>query len=162
MALFTERCCEIRHAPGPDLRPAVLTVTWRGPVVVANIFGSALSIMLLALSIVFGDGMSMLATLLLSTVSVFVGLANRLQLRLPKRSDRNSLRTDVVIRWPNASFLVVRCLEDVASELFFSPQSVDYTLQWTNGFIFLSLLGTLFLMTSVVALVNAKLQLQVA
>lgn len=56
----------------------------------------------------------------------------------------------------------MRCGEDIARDLFFRPETIDYTLQWANGFIFLSLLGTVFLMTSVVALANAKIQLQIA
>lgn len=50
----------------------------------------------------------------------------------------------------------------MARELFFGPETIDYMLQWANGFILLSLLGTLCLMISVVALVNAKILLQVA
>lgn len=162
MTPFTVRCCEIKHSSDANAGPAVLSASWRGPVVLANLFGCALSILLLVLSLVYGDGMSLLTTLLLSVVSVFVGITNRWSLRLPKRPPRTPPQGDVVIRWPNASFLVIRCTEDIARELFFSPESVDYYLDWTNGFIFLSLLGTLFLMISMVALANAKIQLPIA
>ena len=162
MAPFTVRCCEIKHSSGDAIVPSVLSSSWRGPVVLANLFVCALSICLLVLSIIFGDGMSLLATLLLSTVSVFVGITNRWMLRLPARPTRIPPPDDIVIRWPNASFLIVRCSEDIARELFFSPETVAYTLQKDNSFIFLSLLGTLFLMISVVALANAKIQLQIA
>lgn len=133
-----------------------------GPHVFANILGCALSVALLVLSVILGDGMSLLATILLSGVSVFAGITNRWQLTLPKAPGRYVPPGDTIIRWPNGSYLIVRCSEQVARELFFRPESIDYTLQWANGFILLSLVGTLFLMVSVVALANAKIELQIA
>ncbi|KAK4506367.1 hypothetical protein PRZ48_000097 [Zasmidium cellare] len=108
--------------------------------------------------------MSLLATILLSGTSVLVGITNswRMTVYLRKWESGTAPRTDVVIRWPNYSYLVVQCDQDIARHLFFAPEQIDYALNRPNGFIFMSLLGTLFLMTSVIALANAKIQLQLA
>lgn len=180
MPPFTVRCCVIRAKDtsvrpkkwfggtksghhGSDTKESILRARLSGPVVLANVFGCALSIVLLVLSVVFGDGMSLLATLLLSLTSVLVGITNHWQLKVPtRRLLRNLPPGDTVIWYPNGSFLVVRCDEELARQLFFSPETIDYTLSQPNGFILLSLLGTLFLMISVVALANAKTQLQIS
>ena len=67
-----------------------------------------------------------------------------------------------MIYWPNGSFLVVKCSEETARELFFGLENIDYTLNWPGAFMFLSLCGTIFLMVSVIALANATVQLQLA
>jgi len=66
----------------------------------------------------------------------------------------------VVIRYPNGSYLIVRCDEDVARELYFAPEEIEYTIKDGKAYFMLSLLGTLMLMLGVIALANAKLQLQ--
>lgn len=181
MPPYTVRCCLIKRRESPRRAfswsserqsskdgsasdHSTLRAKPTGPHVLANVFGCALSVVLLVLSITFGDGMSLLATLLLSATSVLVGITNRWRLTLPMRLSSNVVipPADTVIKWPNGSFLIVRCGEDLARHLFFSPETIDYTLSQPNGFITLSLFGTLFLMISVVALANAKIQLQIA
>lgn len=120
---FTVRCCETRQSSGSDRGPPVLRARGSGPVVMANVLGCILSVVLLILSLMVGDGMSLLATLLLSIVSVFVGVTNHWRLRLPARPARTPTQTEVVIRWPNASFLILRCSTDIARGLFFSPEN---------------------------------------
>lgn len=128
-----------------------------------TLLGFAFSLTLLIVSIVFGDGMSMCATLLLSFLSTLIGLVNGWTLKLPKRPQGGSTpRGDVVIRYPNGSFLVVRCDEDVARELYFAPEEIDYNIKSAASYRLISLCGTVMLMLGVVALANAKLQLQFA
>jgi hypothetical protein len=67
-----------------------------------------------------------------------------------------------VIYWPNGSFLVVKCNEVLARQLFWAPESINYSLTWDGAFMFLSLCGTIFLMVSVIALANATVQMQLA
>jgi hypothetical protein len=81
MQKFTVRCCEISEKNQQSDDPlqsnlaggSTLRATWKGPVVAVNLFGCALSIALLVLSLVFGDGMSLIATILLSILSSLVG-----------------------------------------------------------------------------------------
>lgn len=76
----------------------------------------------------------------------------------------------VVLRWVeeifdsdhNYSYLVLKCNESLAHQLLFAPDAIAYKLQHSGHFIPVSLLGTLILMISVIALANAKIQLQIA
>lgn len=60
------------------------------------------------------------------------------------------------------SYLVLKCNESLAHQLLFAPDAIAYKLQHSGHFIPVSLLGTLILMISVIALANAKIQLQIA
>lgn len=84
-----------------------------------------------------------------------------LDLRRP-RLRANIPNDDVVIRYPAGSFLVVRCNEDIARELFFAPNEFKYTLSSSVTYRLLCLLGTMMLMGGVICLANAKIELQIA
>jgi hypothetical protein len=71
-------------------------------------------------------------------------------------------RGDVVIRYPKGSFLVVRCDEDVARELYFAPAEIEYLLKHAPAYRILSLVGTMMLMGGVICLANARIQVQIA
>jgi hypothetical protein len=108
--------------------------------------------------------MSILATILLSLLSSLIGLGNKWELELPKRKSKNAKvpRGDVVIRYPKGSFLIVRCKEDVARELYFAPESINYQLTHGPAYRILSLVGTMMLMGGVICLANAQIQVQIA
>ncbi|KAF1999949.1 hypothetical protein P154DRAFT_492929 [Amniculicola lignicola CBS 123094] len=126
--------------------------------------GCVLSIILLSLAIWLKDGMSIVATVLLSLLSSLIGWGNYWKLRLPDRKLKNGKVPDgdVVIRYDKGSFLVIRCEEDVARELYFAPESIDYWLKYGPAYRILSLVGTMMLMGGVICLANALIQLQVA
>jgi hypothetical protein len=126
--------------------------------------GFALSAFLLAHSIVWRDGMSIVATCLLSLLSSLIGLGNKWTLQLPRRKVKTGKvpRGDVVIRYPKGSFLVVRCDEDVARELYFAPSEIEYLLKSAPAYRILSLVGTMMLMGGVICLANAQIQVQIA
>lgn len=90
--------------------------------------------------------MSLLATLLLSFLSTLTGVANKSKLKLPQRRPGAAPRGDTVIRYPNGSYLVVRCDEDVARELYFAPEEIEYQLSNPARYRLVSLLGTIVLM----------------
>lgn len=107
--------------------------------------------------------MSIVATVLLSLLSSLIGFANKWQLKLPQRKDRSVVpRGDVVIRYPKGNFLVVRCDEDVARELYFAPEQINYLLTHRTTYRLLSLVGTMMLMGGVICLANAKIESQIA
>jgi len=112
------------------------------------------------LSVTFGDGFSILATILLGFLSTVVGFCNKWNLKLPKRPSVSAPPGDVVIRYPNGSYLIVRCDEDVARELYFAPEEIEYTIKSPKVYFMLSLVSTLMLMLGIIALANAKIQLQ--
>lgn len=134
------------------------------PLTVVLFLGFILSCFLLGLSISFDDGMSILATVLLSLLSSLIGIGNKWKLKLPERKAKTKKvpTGDVVIRYEKGSFLVVRCAEDVARELYFAPEAIHYML--VNGWAYrlISLVGTMMLMGGVVCLANAQIELQIA
>jgi hypothetical protein len=134
------------------------------PLTFVLFIGFALSAFLLGHSIWWKDGMSIVATCLLSLLSSLIGLGNKWTLQLPRRKIKNGKvpRGDVVIRYPKGSFLVVRCDEDVARELYFAPAEIEYLLKSAPGYRILSLVGTMMLMGGVICLANAQIQVQIA
>lgn len=146
---------------GTDSQPQV-TATIKGPLSWVIMLGCSLSIGLFIISIVFGDGMSLLATILLSFLSTLTGIANKWTLKLPKRAGDEAPAGDTVIRYPNGSYLVVRCHEDIARELYFAPEEIKYKIANPAAYRMISLCGTIILMLGIIALANAKLQLQIA
>lgn len=134
-----------------------------GPLTWVTLLGCTISIVLFTISIAFGDGMSLLATVLLSLLSTLVGIGNKWSLKLPRRPQGTKPPPgDVVIRYPNGSYLVVRCEEDVARELYFAPEEIEYNIKSPAVYRLISLVGTLMLMLGVIALANARLELQFA
>ncbi|KAI9708191.1 MAG: hypothetical protein M1820_004145 [Bogoriella megaspora] len=153
------RCVEITKIPDA---PEVKAKT-RGPLTVVLLLGCAFSIALLALSITQEDGMSLLATLLLSLLSSVVGLGNKWKLQLVSKKPSDAAPPgDVVIRYPKGSFHVVKCNEEVARELYFAPEEIQYLISDPRAYRILSLVGTMLLMFGVIALSNATTPLQIA
>ncbi|KAL5120058.1 hypothetical protein ACEQ8H_002156 [Pleosporales sp. CAS-2024a] len=135
------------------------------PLTLVIFIGFALSVFLLAFSVYWHDGMSLVATCLLSLLSTLIGLGNKWKLQLPRRritAGQVVPRGDVVIRYPKGSFLVVRCDEDVARELYFAPAEIDYLIQHAPAYRILSLVGTTMLMGGVICLANAQIETQIA
>jgi hypothetical protein len=135
-----------------------------GPLGALAVLGFLESLALCALSWWHGDGVSMLATISLSFLSTLIGIGNKWTLDLPKRRapNANTPPGDVVVRYPKGSFVVVQCHEDVARELFFAPEDVDYFITDSWKYRLLSLGGTFLLIFGVVCLGNASTPLQVA
>lgn len=176
MPSYTVRCVELKVKDNPRPTPSRLDRFFRGqpanydnagpPLVKAKatgpqtwvtLFGFSETLILLASSIAFGDGMSLLATISLSLLSTVVGISNKWTLRLPKATS-DSTPGDLVVRYPNGSYLVVKCKEVVARALYFAPEEIDYYIQHPVAYQMLSLLGTLLLMLGIVFLANAKLR----
>lgn len=69
---------------------------------------------------------------------------------------------DVVIRYPKGNFLIVRCHENVARELYFAPEEISYLIEDAWIYRLLSLVGTMMLMGGVICLANARIESQIA
>ncbi|KAF2627270.1 hypothetical protein BU25DRAFT_341998 [Macroventuria anomochaeta] len=134
-----------------------------GPLTYVALLGFSLSAMLLGLSIHLRDGMSIVATALLSLLSSLIGLGNYWTLPGAKVQKEDHVPPgDVVIRYPKGSFLVVRCVEDVARELYFAPEEIEYLIEDAWVYRLLSLIGTMMLMGGVICLANARIESQIA
>lgn len=145
-----------------DQRLPLVKLNPLGPLAWVTLLGSFVSLALFIISIVLGDGMSLIATLLLSGLSTLVGLSNKWELQLPRKYTGCAKLPpgDVVIKFPNKSFLVVFCKEEVARELFWAVEEIKYHIEDATAYRLISLVGTLMLMLGVIVLANAKLPLK--
>jgi hypothetical protein len=139
-----------------------LTALAFGPLTWVALTGCSFSIIILALAIKKRDGMAFLADIFLSFLSSLVGIACKWTLKLPKRLNWNDFDPpgDVVIRYLKGSFLVVQCDEDVARELYFAPENIEYLVKQPWQYRIISLAGTMLLMFGVIFLGNATTLLQ--
>ena len=155
---YEVRCIKVKKNP----EGSPVTASLKGPLTWLAVLGCVFSIALIALAIVYNDGMSLLATILLSTLSSVIGVGSKWTLRLPQRkANRPVPRADVVISYPNGAFLIVQCDESIARELYWAPEKCDYMVP-ENAYLLISLVGTLLLMFGVIALGNATFELQLA
>ncbi len=146
-----------------ELLPPSIKAKATGPLSAVTLTGFFLSVSLFMISFILGDGYSMIATLLLSFLSTLIGIANKWHLKLAKRpTGSDPDRGDTVIRYPNGSFLVVKCDDDIARELYFAPEEIEYDIKSLPFYRIISLMATLILMLGIIFLANAKLQLQFA
>lgn len=151
-----------RATSTPQILEAPVKAKANGPLTWVTLFGFFEAIVLFVCSIAFGDGFSILATILLCGLSTVVGVCNKWNLKLAKRPRNDAPVGDVVIRYPNGSYLIVRCNEDVARELYFAPEEIEYVVKNPTIYRMLSLLGTVMLMIGIIFLANSKLELQFA
>ena len=121
-----------------------------------------MSLALLGLSIGRNDGFALLATILLSLLSTLIGFGSRWNLTLMRRKqNRRVPRDNIIIKYPHGAFLVVKCDENIARELYWHPEECQYTFGDTTYRI-ISLIGTITLMFGVICLGNSTLPLQLA
>ena len=105
--------------------------------------------------------MALLATILLSCLSSLVGIGSRWKIKFKARvADREVPSSDVVIFYPQGSFLIVKCEENIARQLYWHPPECQYWVG-TTVYRIISLVGTLMLMFGVICLGNATLLLQI-
>lgn len=129
-----------------------------------SLVGCSMSLALVALSVYYRDGMSLLATIFLSMVSSLVGISSHWKLDFPPPEVANPSEIlppgDIVIYYPNGAFRVIRCTEKT-SRLYFQVESCKYSLE-DSPYRSIALLATIMLMLGVIFLSNATLRLQVA
>ena len=135
---------------------------WVSPILSLSVLGAVFAASLLGVSIWHNDGYSIIATVLLSCLSSFIGIGSKWSLKLPKREeDRFVPMSDVIISYPNGAFLIVKCTEGIARQLYWAPETCQYDLD-KNWYRFISLLGTIMLMGGVITLANSTNVLQIA
>jgi hypothetical protein len=108
------------------------------------------------------DGTACVALFTISLASSIVGYASYWSPVLMNRNMNSAVpRGDVVIRTREGAFVVVKCDEYVARELYFGTEECKYNVS-TDPYRVLVGLGTFLLMVSVVLLGNCDFQMQVA
>jgi hypothetical protein len=157
LANYAVRCERITK---PD-RDKTVTAKTFGPLAFVELLGAAMSLALVVLSIIRDDGFALCTTILLSFLSSLIGLSSRWSLELMQRkASRRVPRDNVIIKYPNGAFLIVKCDENIARELYWHPEECIYYYGATTYRI-ISLVGTLTLMFGVICLGNSTLFLQV-
>lgn len=131
------------------------------PLTLVSILGCAMSTTLLVLSIIEEDGMALLATISLSLLTTLIGIGSHWKLELMKRTATRPVPdSDIVIEYPHGVFLIVKCDENTARELYWHPEKCHYYIK-TRTYRMISLVATLVLMIGVIFLSNATLTLQI-
>lgn len=153
---YSVRCLRITK---DESKPNV-TARKTGTLTGLAILGCAMSITLTILSVIYNDGPALTATLLLSFLSTVIGFGAKWSLKLTvRKSKRHVPPGDVVIKYPQGAFLIVKCHEDVARELYWAPEACIYNVG-VKTYRLTSLFGTLMLMFGVIFLASSTQTLQ--
>jgi hypothetical protein len=132
------------------------------PLNILSVGSSLLTLGLLVLAIIEKDGVACLALGTISLASSIVGFASWWSPVLKTRDFRSRVPPgDTIIRTREGAFLLVICNEEVARELYTTPEEFKYYV--TPGpYRVLVGFGTLLLMVSVVLLGNCNFKMQAA
>ncbi|KAG0648916.1 hypothetical protein D0Z07_4674 [Hyphodiscus hymeniophilus] len=132
------------------------------PLNVLSVFSCLLTIGLLVWAALIQDGTAILALGTISLASSIVGYASWWSPELMSRTFRGRVPPgDMVIRTREGAFLLIRCNEDVARELYIGTEECVYKVR-TQRYRVLVASGTFLLMVSVVLLGNCNFTMQAA
>jgi hypothetical protein len=141
-------------------RPAVPPQLF-SPIHILGVLSFLVSIAILVCAVLWEDGNAIIAVTLLSLMSSLVGFASFWRpLLTPRRHTNQVPRGDIIIRTREGAFLLVRCTEDVARELYSTTEECDYYVGY-RAHRMLMALGTVLLMLGVVLLGNCTWNSQV-
>ncbi|KFY39218.1 hypothetical protein V494_04082 [Pseudogymnoascus sp. VKM F-4513 (FW-928)] len=141
------------HVPANTLSPLNLL----------SIFSCILTWVIFAVSIYNRDAIACLALIAISLVSTIVGYASLWSPQLMKRTSGAVVpRGDVVIRTREGAFIVVKCDEDVARELYTGTEECTYLVHSVRAYRALIGVATFILMIAVVLLGNCNFDQQAA
>ncbi|OIW25036.1 hypothetical protein CONLIGDRAFT_636170 [Coniochaeta ligniaria NRRL 30616] len=141
-------------------RPAV-PATLYSPVHVVSFLSCLLSLALVGTAVYWQDGTAIVAVGAISVASSVVGYASWWKPMLMNRSHTNQVpRGDVVIRTREGAFVLIRCTEEVARELYSGTEECIYYVADRNYPAYMGI-GTVLLMISVVLLGNCNWNSQV-
>jgi hypothetical protein len=141
-------------------RPAV-PARIGSPVHIISVLSFLLSIALIGTAIYWKDGTAIVAVGAISVASSVVGYASWWQPMLMNRSHTNQVpKGDVVIRTREGAFVLIRCTEEVARELYSGTEECIYYVSERSYPAYMGV-GTVLLMISVVLLGNCNWNSQV-
>ncbi|KAI0483803.1 hypothetical protein F4859DRAFT_413306 [Xylaria cf. heliscus] len=141
-------------------RPAI-PATLYSPMHILEIFSGILTFAIIAFAIVKKDGTAIIAVTLMATASSVVGWASWWRPILMNRSHTNKVpEGDVIIRTREGAFLLVKCTEEVARELYSGTEECEYHVGG-QAYRILMGVGTFLLMVSVILLGNCKWHTQI-
>ncbi|ETR98104.1 hypothetical protein M419DRAFT_103842 [Trichoderma reesei RUT C-30] len=161
---------DIQHAPSDLLSTGTMAVTGGRPIVppkllsplhLLSAFSFLLSAGILVAAVIWKDGVAIIAITLISLASTVVGYASSWRPILMQRRHTNDVPSgDVMIRTREGAFVLVRCSEDVARELYSGTEECEYYVG-EKAYRVCMALGTILLMVSVVLLGNCTWNSQI-
>lgn len=145
----------------PAARPAV-PPAWSSPVHVATVASFIMTLLIFGLTAYWKDGNALIAIFIISVQASLVGYASwwrpRLMVRPPHTT--NVPPGDMMIRTREGAFILVKCTEEVARELYTGTEDCEYHVG-PKTYRFLMAMGTMLLMVGVVLLGNTRFEAQV-
>ncbi|KAJ4393582.1 hypothetical protein N0V93_002795 [Gnomoniopsis smithogilvyi] len=145
---------------GPQKRPAVPPALG-SPIHIITIFSFLLTLVIFGLTAYWKDGNALIATFIISLQASLVGYASWWKPRVMIRPHANSAVPpgDVMIRTREGAFILVKCTEDVARELYTGTEECEYHVG-PMGYRICMAIGTMLLMIGVVLLGNTSFNAQ--
>ncbi|KAM0342789.1 hypothetical protein ACHAPU_009153 [Fusarium lateritium] len=141
-------------------RPAVPAKLF-SPIHILSVFSCLLSVAIIVCAVVWKDGNAVLAVSLMSFASTVVGYASLWHPILMNRNHTNEVpRGDVMIRTREGAFLLIKCTEEVARELYSGTEECHYHVG-DRTYRLLMAIGTMLLMLSVVLFGNCTWNSQI-
>lgn len=132
------------------------------PLNVLSVGSSALTMGLLIWAILIQDGVACIALATISLASSIVGYASWWSPMLMKRTGKAKVPDgDIVVRTREGAFIVIKCDEDVARELYTGTESCQYKVK-IDIYRMLVGIGTFLLMVAVVLMGNCGFTMQCA
>ncbi|KAI1268191.1 hypothetical protein F5Y18DRAFT_280778 [Xylariaceae sp. FL1019] len=141
-------------------RPAI-PATLYSPIHILEIFSVLVTFSIIGFAVHFKDGTAIIAVFLMAMASSIVGWASWWRPVLMNRSHTNKVpEGDVIIRTREGAFLLIKCTEEVARELYSGTEECEYHV---NGQAYRVMMGagTLFLMVAVILMGNCKWDTQI-
>ncbi|KAI1116539.1 hypothetical protein F5Y14DRAFT_68057 [Nemania sp. NC0429] len=143
-----------------DARPAI-PATLYSPIHILEIFSALLTFAIIGFAGSQKDGTAILAVTLMALASSVVGWASWWRPILMNRSHTNQVPAgDVIIRTREGAFLLIKCTEEVARELYSGTEECEYHVGG-QAYRVLMGLGTFLIMVSVILLGNCKWNVQI-
>jgi hypothetical protein len=131
------------------------------PLHILSAFSCLLSVGILIAAVFWQDGTAILAIVLVSCVSTVIGYASSWRPILMQRRHTNKVPSgDVMIRTREGAFVLVRCSEDVARELYSGTEECEYYVG-EKVYRLCMAVGTILLMFGVVLLGNCTWNSQI-
>ncbi|KAI2610085.1 uncharacterized protein GGS25DRAFT_487377 [Hypoxylon fragiforme] len=141
-------------------RPAI-PAKLLSPVHILSIFSVVLTASIIGFAAHYQDGTAILAVSLIALASSVVGWASWWKPVLMHRSHNNKVpEGDMIIRTRKGAFLLVKCTEEVARELYSGTEECEYHVS-SRAYRVLMGTGTCVLMVSVILLGNCKWNSQI-
>ncbi|KAI1420343.1 hypothetical protein F5Y12DRAFT_136525 [Xylaria sp. FL1777] len=141
-------------------RPAI-PATLYSPIHILEVFSGLLTFAIIGFAAWQEDGTAIIAVTLMASASSIVGWASWWRPILMNRSHTNKVPAgDVIIRTREGAFLLVKCTEEVARELYSGTEECKYHVGG-QAYRLLMGLGTFLLMGSVILLGNCKWKSQI-